>query len=506
MPRFKDVNYDQVKMIPIAFDRQILPDSFEFTLSELIDNELDLSRFHRHYHNDDTGCPAYDPAILLKIILLAYSKGITSSRKIEQLCRENILFMAISADSQPHFTTLANFVSSYPEEIGDLFRQIVLICDELGLIGREMFAIDGCKMPSNASKEWSGKHADLDRKRKKIDRAVRHILKKHKETDQANLEQAVVEREKEQIRKLRRASRKIKRFLEQNDRRIGASGREVQSNITDPDSAKMKTSHGVIQGYVGVAAVDAEHQVIVEAEAFGQGQEHDLLRPMVEGIKEALGGDSLEESKLLADSGYHSEQTLKYLKREGLDGYIADPGFRSRDPRFRDYRRHKPKSRLKTRERFDRQDFQINLKRKSCRCPAGHAMWLKAERAKIGHHLFMQFQAYERDCNGCALRQRCLRSPAQKTARQLHVRLDVTEERKQGLIEQMKRKIDGRMGRYVYGHRLGIVEPVFAHIGSAIGFRRFGLRGRMKVNGQWKLVAMLHNMLKIHRYGIACVG
>ena len=503
MPRFKDANYDQVKMIPIAFDRQILPDSFEFTLSELIDNELDLSRFHQHYSNDETGCPAYDPAILLKIIILAYSKGITSSRKIEQLCRENILFMAISADSQPHFTTLANFVSSYPEEIGDLFRQIVLVCDELGLIGREMFAIDGCKMPSNAAKEWSGKQADLNKKRKKIDRAVRNILKKHKEADQANLEEAIVEREKSQIKKLRQASRKIKRFLAENDKRIGASGREVQSNITDPDSAKMKTSHGVIQGYVGVAAVDAEHQVIVEAEAFGQGQEHNLLEPMVEGVKEILGEESLKESRILADSGYHSEETLKYLKREAIDGYIADPGFRARDPRFKDYRRHKPKERIRSKERFDQSDFQLSLKRKRCRCPAGHEMWLKADRARIGHHLFMQFQAYEKDCNGCTLRKRCLRNPNQRTARQIHIRLGITEDQKQGLIEQMKRKIDNRAGRHIYSRRLGIVEPVFAHIESAIGFQRFSLRGRRKINGQWKLVAMLHNMLKIHRYGVA---
>ena len=122
-----------------------------------------------------------------------------------------------------------------------------------------MFAIDGCKMPSNAAKEWSGRHADLNRKRKKIDRAVRYILKKHKEADQANLEEALIEREKSQIKRLRQASRKIRRFLEENDRRTGAGGREVQSNITDPDSAKMKTSHGVIQGYVGVAAVDAAY-------------------------------------------------------------------------------------------------------------------------------------------------------------------------------------------------------------------------------------------------------
>ncbi len=142
MARFKDYNYDQTKMIPISFDRQILPGTFEHSLTYLIENELDLSIFSARYQNDDGGAPAYDPAILLKIVLLAYSRGITSSRKIEQLCRENILFMAVSADCQPHFTTLADFISGSADEISKLFLQVLMVCDAEGLIGKEMFAID----------------------------------------------------------------------------------------------------------------------------------------------------------------------------------------------------------------------------------------------------------------------------------------------------------------------------------------------------------------------------
>ncbi len=93
MPRFKDYSYDQSVMLAISFDRQILPGSFEHSLTYLIENELDLSIFDHCYQNDDNGRPAYDPAILLKIIFLAYSRGMISSRKIEQLCRENILFL-----------------------------------------------------------------------------------------------------------------------------------------------------------------------------------------------------------------------------------------------------------------------------------------------------------------------------------------------------------------------------------------------------------------------------
>jgi transposase len=117
MARYKDVHYEQDKLIPVSFHKQILPGTFEYTLSYLIDHELDLSQFDTRYHNDETGAPAFDPAVLLKIVIYAYSRGITSSRKIEQACRENIIFMALSADTQPHFTTIADFVATMDEQI-----------------------------------------------------------------------------------------------------------------------------------------------------------------------------------------------------------------------------------------------------------------------------------------------------------------------------------------------------------------------------------------------------
>ena len=502
MARYKDYNYDQMKMIPVSYEKQILPGSFEYSLSWLIDEELNLSAFEQHYRNDDGGRPAYDPRLLLKVVLLAYSKGITSSRRIEGLCRENITFMALSADLQPDHSTLADFISRSPEAIADLFSQIVLTCDQLGLIGKDMFAIDGCKLPSNASKEWSGTHAELNKKRKKIDRAVRRMLQRHQETDVAEKHPDIYEREREQIRKLRAASRKIKRFLATETERTGVNGGMVKSNITDNESAKMKTGHGVIQGYTGVAAVDSANQIVVHAEAFGQGQEHGLIKPVLEGIRETYKDSNqqtrhaLKRAKITADAGYHNEATLNYLQDEKIDAYIADTGFRSRDPRFKDHKEPQERNRRKDKQRFTRAEFSI-----TCRCPAGKAMWLKAKRARIGHHWFMQYQAYESDCANCGLRKRCLRNVNQKTPRQINIALDITKEQKAGVIERMKRKIDSVKGRYIYGQRLGAVEPVFGHITDAIGIKRFSLRSKRKVDGQWKLMMMLHNMLKIHRYG-----
>jgi transposase len=186
MARYKHYDYGQMKLLPVSFEQQILPGTFEHTLNELIDNEIDLTVFEQRYHNDDGGAPAYDPAILLKIILYAYSRGITQSREIARLCQENVVFMALSADSKPHFTTIAGFISSLEREIVSVFRDVLLICDEAGLIGREMFAIDGVKLPSNASKEWSGKRADFQKKVGKMERAVSYLVKRHRSADAAD--------------------------------------------------------------------------------------------------------------------------------------------------------------------------------------------------------------------------------------------------------------------------------------------------------------------------------
>ena len=104
MARYKLVDRSP-RFLPIVLEAQLIPGSFEHALDVLIDTEVDLFGIAKRYVNDETGAPAYDPAVMLKIVLLAYSRGIVTSRAIERLCRENVLFMAVSGDSAPQFTT-----------------------------------------------------------------------------------------------------------------------------------------------------------------------------------------------------------------------------------------------------------------------------------------------------------------------------------------------------------------------------------------------------------------
>ena len=125
MAHFIKYDYKQDTTLVINFEEQLQPGTFEHAIHYLIDNKLDLSNFHPKFKNKDTGRPAYDPAILLKIILFAYSKGITSSREIQWCCQTNIIFKALSCDAMPHFTTIAEFVSSRSEEVETLAQHYV---------------------------------------------------------------------------------------------------------------------------------------------------------------------------------------------------------------------------------------------------------------------------------------------------------------------------------------------------------------------------------------------
>lgn len=506
MARYKPYSYAQGKFVPVHFEKQIIPGTFEYSLNHLVDHELDLSIFDERYRNEETGASAYDPRILLKIILFAYSRGIVSSRRIAQACEENIIFMALSCDTKPHFTTIADFVSTMDKEITSLFREVLLTCDDLGLIGKEMFAIDGCKLPSNASKEWSGTKADFEKKAAKMEKAIANILQKHRAEDLRLNDTKVRESEDKFVETLNKRISKIREWLKDNDDKPGKTGKPRKSNITDNESAKMKTHRGVIQGYNGVAVTDGKHQVIVQAEAFGEGQEHDLLAPMIAGVRTNFSEIGKEEdvfrdkeTKLLADSGYHSEKNMEMLATEEIDVYVADNRFRKRDPRFADYEKYKDEARkdwAKGKPKlFRTEDFTFGKDMKHCICPAGRRLYRSGFNAKV-----YRFKGTQTTCLSCALRTKCIRHPEKTQIRQVAYFTGKTGDGPT-FTDKMKRKIDSALGRVIYGMRLAISEPPFSHITSVRKLDRFTLRGKTKVNTQWNLFCIVHNLTKIHRYG-----
>jgi transposase len=497
MARYKNFSYDQGLMIPVNFNRQITEGTIEYTINWLVDNKIDLSGFEKQYRNDETGAPAYHPSILLKIILLAYSRGIIPSRKIALACRENVVFMALSAGSNPDFTTIAWFVRNMKSEIRNIFTKILLVCADMDLLGGTEFALDGCKISSNASKEYSGTFSDLKKKKEKIERTIDFLLKKHEKLDSEDDKNNKPDGDhKKKIEKLQNKADKIERFLNENEPKAKSRHGEAQSNITDNESVKMKTGHGVLQGYNGMALADSKHQVIVYAEAFGSGQEHKLLQPM---IKEAarlaeeicLGEDYFEGKKIIADTGSFEESNLEFLSGIKVDAYIPDQQFRKRDPRFQDAIRHKPeRKRL-----FTKEDFFYNQKDNSFICPAGNILKYSVHQ-KFNNTEGRKYISKKSQCGSCSIREKCVKS--EKTRyRTLYV---IEKFFNRNYCDEMKSKIDTEEGRDIYSRRMGIIEPVFGNIKNK-GLDKFSLRTKVKVNIQWVLFSIIHNICKISRYG-----
>jgi transposase len=504
MAKYKYYDYSQNVMIPVSLDEQLIPGTLEFAIHALVENRMDMSIFDGRYTNDETGRWAYDPKVLLKVVLLAYSRGLMTSRKIEGACRENVTFMALSCMQYPDHSTIAAFVSSMKDEIIPLFRDILLVCDEENLLGGTFFALDGCKLSSNASKEWSGTVSDFQRKKENMEKRVEQLLKEHVEEDKEDDKDGKgegssgISNRKKQIERLKKKAERIERFLKENSPKIGKQGREIQSNITDNESCKMKSSHGIIQGYNGQALVDNKHQVILHAEAFGEAQDHHLVPPMLDGAKENIavigrGKAYFEESTFTADSNYHDPTNLKKCDEEKLDAYIPDKRFRKRDPRFQSDKRQ----RRRKAARFTIKDFQHHEEADEYLCPNGKVLSLKVKKAVIDGVIYRRYAADREDCKGCELKAHCIRGKNVK-GRYLNVPVGHVPG---NLSKAMAEKVDSEKGRTIYPQRMAIVEPVFSNIRFLKRLDRFTLRGKAKVNIQWVLYCMIHNIGKIVAYG-----
>lgn len=511
MARYKPYSYEQQLMIPISLSKQVLPGTFEYTLNTLINEKLDLSMFHAKFKNDRTGAGAYDPAILLKIILFAYSKGINSSRKIERFCRENVVCMALAADSRPHFTTIADFISGLDTECVELFTKILAICYTENLIGKNMFAIDGCKISSNCSKEWSGTKADLLKKVEKIKKAVQYLVTKHRESDRNPEDQLEIRKEKESIKKLNAKVEKITDWLDTHEEKMGAQGKPVKSNITDNESAKMATSHGVVQGYNGIAAVDEKHQAIVWAEAYGDINESGHLPEILAGIKENcrktnIDPDIYSTVRVTADSGFHNEKNMEWIHKKQIHAYIADNQFRKRDVRFHEVGKYKKKIAEWQPERgkkyYRPDDFFFDETSGRLLCPAGHPMWLKCRnfRSTSGKHNGRSYMGHIHTCKICDRRSQCIRKETTQARQVLILDTEATSS-KINYSAWMRKVFDTPAGRSMYSKRMGTVEPVFGHIAGTKKLNRFTLRGKRKVNNQWLLYCMVHNIGKLQKFG-----
>ena len=507
MPRYKPVDRSP-RFLPVVLADQIQPGTFEFALDHLVDHELDLSALDAKFRNDEVGASAYDPRVMLKIVLLAYSRGLVSSRAIAHACLHHVQFMAISGDSQPSYTHIAKFVRELKDQIQPLFTQVLLTCDRMGLIGRQMFAIDGVKLPCNASKERSGTHEELVHRAARLDKAADKILALHQAQDAGGDNPAALDAARQaRIDELRREAQATRDFVAAREPRLSERGQELKSNLTDPDSAKMATGKGVIQGYAAQAAVDSAHQIIVAAEVSGSGSEQSMLLPMIEATAAVRAAHTL----ITADAGYHSSDNVNALCEASIPALVADNQMRQRDERYAEQAKHKAKGEVlhdkrkpagspnpKVKGFFTSADFIFHGDN-TCTCPAGCTLRSSGAVYTAGRYQRQEFKARASDCQGCTLRPQCIRKP-ETAQRKIAVHQRIPDDPNEP-IHRMRAAIDSPRGRQLYSQRIATVEPVFGNLRHNKRLNRFTLRGKDKVAAQWRLFCLVHNIEKLANRG-----
>ncbi len=396
-----------------------------------------------------------------------------------------------------------------PRDTAKVFAAVLAVCDGQGLIGREMFAIDGVKLPSNAPTHRSGTRAEFTQRAEKLEAAAQTMLERHRETDALELEPDVAAKATARIARLTQDAQQLREWLAAHpeDRR-GPTGGLRKSNRTDNASAKMATDKGVIQGYTGVAAVDAKHQIIAEAQAHGTGSEQELLLSVVE----ALATRRTSTTVHTADAGTHSAANLAALPALAVPALIADPDMRQRDERFADRDQHTTtpdplddtsRDAKQAMPVFSPSDFTYDADARTGVCPAGKSLYRKGASSVTNGYVGEHVRGAKRDGAPCALRAQCLRKPETSVVRTVAFLRGREDAETETHTMRMQQRLGTPEGREQYGQRVATVEPVFANVRYNTRLDRFTLRGRTRVNGQWLLFCLVHHIEKLSRAGYA---
>jgi hypothetical protein len=268
----------------------------------------------------------------------------------------------------------------------------------------------------------------------------------------------------------------------------------------------MATSKGVVQGYTGVVTVDEKAQIVVDAQAHGTGSEQELLLPVIEAIAPLRNTDTV----ITADAGYHSAANLKALALQEIDAYLPDTRYRQRDERYADQHVHAAKpdplwnkaGQAKKSKCFNTTEFHLAEDHTHCVCPAGKRLYGNGSDCTINGYVAIKFAGSKQDCVPCERRKECLRTPEKTQTRQVTF-LQGKRDASENHVERMKVKIDSDKGRELITRRFATVEPVFGNLRGNKCLHRFTLRGKDKVDGQWKLYCMMHNIEKLAKHGYA---
>ncbi|SDZ35075.1 Transposase [Pseudomonas sp. PDC86] len=343
----------------------------------------------------DTGRPTYHPAILLKIYIYGYLNRIQSSRRLEREAQRNVELMWLTGRLMPDFKTIANFRKDNSKAIRGVCRQFVVLCQQLGLFGENLVAIDGSKFKAVNNRDRNFTSAKLKRRMEEIESSINRYLTALDTADrqEPTSSEAKTVRLEEKIAKLKVQMKELQAIeIRLND------SPDKQVSLTDPDARSMMTRGTGIVGYNVQTAVDAQHHLIVAHEVTNVGSDRDQLSSMAKQAREAMASDSLS---VVADRGYFKGEEILACHNADITAYVPKP----------------MTSGAKADGRFNNDAFIYNAAKNHYVCPAGETLIWRFSSVEKGMKLHRYWSS---KCQGCALKTQCTPSKQRRVRRWEH--------------------------------------------------------------------------------------
>ncbi len=479
IPFKKDpIEFTQRVLFPSnVFD--ILPKDHECFVYDDIFRKIDISGIEKKYSN--LGQNAYNPRLVVGILIYGYSKGVFSSRQIDKRCHEDLSFMYIAHLNCPNFRVLSDFRKDNPDFLKECFKQSALLAKQLGMVSFGHVSLDGSKFKADTSKHKAMSYEYLNLREEELVKQIKELVTQAEECDQREDEQLQDKTGYEipdelKIKEKRLAKiREAKKALEERESNLNP-GKKIdgkkQISFADKEARIMGKNGHYEYAYNGQISVDDKAQIIVGEHLSQNANDKKEVEPALKQIQETM--EELPE-KMSLDNGYMSGANLEGLDKAEVDAYVATGREDKKDLRpLEDYSREVKKS-----------DFQYDDERDCFTCPGGHTLELKSA-GKDGKRVY---QAERQACENCAYRERCCKSEKGEAR-------TINTDDKESLRQKMNEKMEQENSKEVYKKRKQIVEPVFGQIKNS-GFRGFLLRGYKKVSGEFSLACAVHNFKKI---------
>lgn len=481
---FVSVDRDQSFLMHFDFRELLGEDHLVWTVIDVVDS-LDLSPVYARYGDHLAGGrPAFDPRMMLALLVYGYANGLRSSRQLEAASRLDFAYRAITANTVPDHATIARFRASLDTELAALFAQVLAVCAELGMGKVGVVAVDGTKIEAAAAKGSNRSWERLQALEEKTRQVLAEAEAADRDDDATFVPDGGGRRRLGAAERLRRIE-EAKARLGTDPPPIRGKSSEPTVNLTDPDSRMMKRPDGgFLQGYNAQAAVTAD-QLVVAAEVSNHPGDSQLLEPMLHATQANLdaAGIGTPIGTVLADAGYWSEHNSKL--ELGIDLLIATTkGHQVGQPA------PSPRPSTSPPSLTDR----ARRRRPTVAAAAANTITLTEAATRLGlSYSRAAFLIADYQRRGVAALE--LKRQPNRAGRSPQPPSTATQARR-----QMEAKLAQPENLHRYRQRGWMIEGVFAHTKTHRGYRRFLRRGLPAVDAEWKLIHLAANIRKTHRH------